>query len=605
MARLPIDALDYRKGPAFVAAGMNTVPVHDYQTGSPFHNLFYRARPTWVNSSFADSDCDYNDDGFPINVGTDPTRVQTVWMTSGAKDDFPVGNYRLSWVGGNGVKPSMSFGGSAAATITDDTNPQHTDYNITSFDGTCTLRIAKADIDASPGGAAAYEADPIRQIELCEVALAGTTVWNGSAFGANLLRQDWIDLYSRYAFIRVMNIAATNQKDSVTTHTGGLSKGSGAATFAHGDYEGGASQPNTGGAPLGVQIEMVNALGIQGWFCIPWEYTDDAVRDWAEQLVAELDPDTGPPIIEDGNEVWNPSFDANAKCQAAGLAEEAATESSPGAGDGRYSGDAFPFWSHYGFRAHQKMNIVQEVFDAAERDFCPVLCLQTGYTGRSSDSTTVNVSEPFNPLSTDRAGDHFPTFGITWYFGHWFATAPNWTDGGALNTTKGGPGNVTNGINQYPDFSEGMESLKYEIESFHTSDQNDTWRRNFEQVFAIWPDKHFVAYEANHHVVEDGTNDGTVELQAFVADYETDEFAGLIRLAARTFEDLGVNSLGKKPSTALFVATSTPLLADRGSHDGYWGAWDGFSNALESHDGTFKMGDSFHRIAGTKTTAVI
>jgi len=589
MARLEFLVTNPRKSNCAIE-GVQFEPVSDYEGGCPFNNIYYKARPGWVDNTWAKFDGTYSDDGWPEGVGSASSHIQTVLHTSPADGDFPYTDYRCSWVGGNGVKPSIIFNGGSAGTVTDATNPQHTDYNITAMAGTITFKISKADIDASPGGAAAYALDPIRDVEICETSLAGTT----RVGGANFIRQSRIDAVAPWGHIRVMNEAATNQKSGNTTYNAaGKTKPYTFATFSHGPYNGGAGEFRTGGMPLRALCELVSACGVQGWYCVPGEFTDAAVTDWATDLVTFHNFDTGPPIIELSNEMWNFGFAINAIMHQTGLAEEVATESSPGAGDGRHGGDSYPAWRQSGFRAKQVMDIIETVFDAAGKDFCPVLCMQTGYTGRNKNTYECNSSEPFDSGSTDMTGDFFPTFGFSGYFGSWFTGSVNWISGGALNTTKGGPGNVTNGEDQSPDFTEGYDSIEYEITQFHTNGAiGDTWQKNADQVFVHWPDKSIVAYEANHHCAGYGGNSGTPELLEFVNQYQSDRFAELLRLAHETWCGIFTTAGGKVPGWSWFTLTGPS------NPDGYWSLCTTLEDAAADSDGSFKLLDAARLVSG-------
>jgi len=599
MARVEFITPEPRSGGVFGKAGFNLGPQSDYNLGCIYRNLIYASRDQWVKNDWTSFDGSYSDDGWPLDVGTATSFIQTVIMTQQRISEMPTGLLRLSWVGGNGVRPNMAWSSSTIASSDTSTNPQYSTYDVTAWGGTVTYNILKADIDASPGGAAAYALDPIRDVELCPDADAGTTRYGG----ANLLEPAFLAAAAEWDYVRFLNISVANQKAGMTSHTPsvgvGQTKSNNYATMCHGPYNGGGARHRSGGATLGICIEIANQCGIKGWFHIPGEYTDQAVTDWAQELVDNYDHSMGPPIIENSNEIWNGGFSINAYTHSAGLAEEVATESSPGAGDGRHGGDSYPAWRQSGFRSHQMMNLVEAVFDAAGKDFSPVLCLQTGYTGRNKNTYECNSSEPFDSGSADMVGDFFPTFGTTNYWGAFLTSNAGWLTGGeaSLNTVKGGPGNVTPGQDQSPDFTEAYASCLYSINTYETNGAlSDTWQTNANQIFAHWPEKSMVAYEANHHATDYGGNDNTPEIYEWVSQYETEEFAFLLRRADQVWTSIFTTAGGKVPSLCFFVLVDQPAVANRGTVNGHWQMADSFAACVAPPDGTYKILDA-HKFA--------
>ncbi|MGL5083807.1 MAG: cellulose-binding protein [Microcoleaceae cyanobacterium] len=62
------------------------------------------------------------------------------------------------------------------------------------------------------------------------------------------------------------------------------------------------------GVPVEVMVELANETGIDPWFTIPHQATDDYVRNFAEYVKENLDPDLDV-YVEYSNEVWNYQFD--------------------------------------------------------------------------------------------------------------------------------------------------------------------------------------------------------------------------------------------------------------------------------------------------------
>ena len=79
-----------------------------------------------------------------------------------------------------------------------------------------------------------------------------------------------------------------------------------------------ATQASSKGVALEYMIEMANTVGANAWFNVPQTATDDYVTQMAQLIRDQLRPDLKA-HIEYSNEVWNPSFSANAHAREQGL----------------------------------------------------------------------------------------------------------------------------------------------------------------------------------------------------------------------------------------------------------------------------------------------
>ena len=61
------------------------------------------------------------------------------------------------------------------------------------------------------------------------------------------------------------------------------------------------------GAPLEVMVSLANTIKADPWFSLPYKANDDYVRNFAEYVKANLDPNLKV-YVEYSNEVWNPIF---------------------------------------------------------------------------------------------------------------------------------------------------------------------------------------------------------------------------------------------------------------------------------------------------------
>jgi hypothetical protein len=78
------------------------------------------------------------------------------------------------------------------------------------------------------------------------------------------------------------------------------------------------------GAPLELMVELINLLGVDGWFTVPHLATDDYARNFAATLKRLLGPGRKA-YIEYSNEVWNSHFSQADHAQERGLAEGLST----------------------------------------------------------------------------------------------------------------------------------------------------------------------------------------------------------------------------------------------------------------------------------------
>ena len=159
------------------------------------------------------------------------------------------------------------------------------------------------------------------------------------------------------------------------------------------------------GVPIEVMVALANQVGADPWFNIPHQASDEYVRQFAEYVRDNLDPDLVA-HFEFTNEVWNGQFEQFSWLNYAGeqrLGEDA--------------GD-FPAFKYYGYRAAEVLDIVQGVFGAeADSRVSGVLSTQTGNTGVLSiaiEGVELYIAEQ-NP--TAQVNTFFDAVGVTGYFG--------------------------------------------------------------------------------------------------------------------------------------------------------------------------------------------
>jgi hypothetical protein len=333
MALIPFGKSDLRKG-GLAADGINTTSTNYWTRGNPYWNLMYQSedniRTDGATSPFAGT---LNSDGYPLDYGTATNWIEW-YCWSEIQDEFPWGiDWVLTWEGGgNGtVKPKIN-----GMTPTVD-EAQRRVYAVTESDFTIArpLRIDVADIDA--WGTANYAADPIVNVRFEPLSMEGTCGYGE----ANFIRQDYIDAYSEFDYLRMMNFQATNQQ--ATNSSWADRKPTTYRTFAHGAYNGGAGRHAPAGAPLTVCLEIAKQVGIRPWVCIPHEYDDASITAFFEYIRDNWDWSYGHPMIEWTNEFWNTGFQQGQWCQAQGLLHDASTRyvTLGSMADSNFNGDYF------------------------------------------------------------------------------------------------------------------------------------------------------------------------------------------------------------------------------------------------------------------------
>ncbi len=168
------------------------------------------------------------------------------------------------------------------------------------------------------------------------------------------------------------------------------------------------------GAPPEILIALANQVGADPWFNIPHLATDEFVREFAEFIRDNLDPDLNI-YVEYSNEVWNSGFDQWHYARQEGLDF---FEERRQAGDnfGDQFGD-FPSNAFYGYRSAEILSIFHEVFAEDAGRINGVLSTQT--VNNFVTLEAISGAEYFFELNDPdgRVDDLFDSVGVTGYFG--------------------------------------------------------------------------------------------------------------------------------------------------------------------------------------------
>lgn len=121
------------------------------------------------------------------------------------------------------------------------------------------------------------------------------------------------------------------------------------------------------GVPLEVMIALSNQQKSEPWFNMPHQATDEYIRNFAQKVKAELNPDLNI-YVEFSNEVWNWNFKQTRYALEQGQARW-----------GKDKGDAFRQW--YGMRTNQMCEIWKKEFGNQRNRVICVIATQTNSEG--------------------------------------------------------------------------------------------------------------------------------------------------------------------------------------------------------------------------------
>lgn len=163
----------------------------------------------------------------------------------------------------------------------------------------------------------------------------------------------------------------------------------------------------TEGVPVEVMVALANATGTEPWFNMPWDATDDYIRQFASYVQANLNPELRA-HYEMSNEVWNWQFD-----QAQDAARSATERFGQDLGDG--------WMQEYGARAAGMASVLDSVYAGAEDQLVKVIATHTAWPGLEESALQAPA---WQALSSANAAPYlsFDTYAVTGYFGNSLGT---------------------------------------------------------------------------------------------------------------------------------------------------------------------------------------
>jgi hypothetical protein len=591
--------------------GINTQRFSDGSSELGFNNFNYLGRE-YIGEDYKTSSVSgavYDNSGYITNLGSSSGTAGNwfgyVVLANQGANLGTSGNLVMTWTGGGGAKPNIRGGG--ASLVTD--GAQRRVYSFTDLNNTIVpvVNIASGLADSVLGNHAdwaSYEANPVRITEICFEELEGTTRWGQ----ANFWRDDYIQVMGKFTGgIRVMNTLATNQQKGNIYFSN--RKPVGFRTYAHGAFDGGEVGVNgrlaPAGTPFEVAIDLCNRVGVPCWFNIPYQYVDStsSLEALANLIVEEYNPLNGVFGIEWSNEAWNSQFPHGDFLHTRGLIEDQNT-SSVVTTDGRYGGDAYPEWKHAGLMSTSAMKVMGPIFDAASGtgfQYCRILDIQTGGTGRNQDPQDVNTSVPYDSSSTETAKDWHDAVALTGYWGSNLVNEPQFSDNGASANLLTRKGAEVNTVNKYVSAGiTGCFNMWRDAEyAWQQENNNDSWERNRIQLTVDRDWEEILCYEGNHHMTWTGPSNQAPRLvQELVGNYSSLEWVEL----HGDFQKLWNNMFGGQYGGAYmhFVQIGQPAFGLRGypetddpTHTGWWGYCDSASSVIDADTDPYYNGRDY------------
>ena len=261
--------------------GINLTDVVDWSSEFVFVDVMKQSR-AWIPHDFAPNsdwtsgvDIPLGENGYPLvipfNNGIDPVQgIRTVMLTD-LENIFPAGEYRMISSGTGEIQ----LWGAASTTFR---SPIDTLIQLDNSNGILGLEILESN-----------ETDPIHDIHLIMPGFHNT--FESEPFHPSLL--SFID---DFQLIRFMDWTKTNNSE--------------VREWAERNTPNNYSQTTENGISYEYLIAISNLLQKDFWINIPHQASDDFIRQYAEMLHDQADPNLKI-YLEYSNEVWNNIFTQN------------------------------------------------------------------------------------------------------------------------------------------------------------------------------------------------------------------------------------------------------------------------------------------------------
>ncbi len=358
-----------------LAFGLNG--ISDWGPAQAFLNVFKTARDwtghlpgQWGGVDVEDMTAQgvLDENGYPTRMPDDVTHLQTFVMTElPAEATYAAGRYRLTYEGTGEL--TVDWG---ASNVTYGDGEIWFDYTP---NGENMVAISIRSTDTSGTG------DHLRNIELVKEE-------HIPAYDAGeTFNPLWLDLVDDVHALRFMDWMSTNNSTVVSWDD--------RPTPDMYSYD--------SGVPVEIMVELANQTSAEPWFNIPHNADDDYIRQFAQYVRDNLDPDLRA-HFEFSNEVWNFTF---------GQARDSAADA-----EIRFGGEVEAGWvQEYGARSAEMAMILDDVYAGEEDRLVKTIATHTGWPGLES---AILEAPDYVALDPANAAPYtlFDTYAVTGYFGY-------------------------------------------------------------------------------------------------------------------------------------------------------------------------------------------
>ncbi|MBE9125275.1 cellulose-binding protein [Coleofasciculus sp. LEGE 07081] len=475
-----------------IQIGTNLAGIADWSTQFPFLDAFKSSRPwitqgngVWNTKEYDELNLDENDwiKSLPSaeNPSADYTYVGTLLFRD-TGGNYPGGNYVVLYDGEGTLE--YGFDGKIDQTAS---APGRDVINVTPSNGGIHLKITETD----PNGTGNY----IRNIRVVPEKYENN-------YESVIFNPDFVEKTDDYSVLRFMDWMATNNSQQ--------SEWSARTKVENPTYAG-------SGVPVEIMVELANQTGVDPWFTMPHQATNEYITNFAQIVQKNLDPNLNV-YVEFSNEVWNGQFQ-----QASWAIEQGKKEwSDSGTSDYTKGRD----W--YSKRTTEITQIWDSVFDADKNRVIGVMAAQAANPWTASRA----LEYAWSSDQKSHADYGIDAIAIAPYFGNYLGSPTNaaevesWT-----KDSDGGLNKLFQEITQGGVLSNGVEggALK----------QAYDWTANYIDL-AKQQGLDLIAYEGGQHLVGHlGVEDNKAITNLFIAANRDPRMGDIYREYFTKWNELG------------------------------------------------------------------
>ena len=429
----------------------NPSGVSDWSTQMPFIDIMKSSRgflghtaDKWGGVSHGDLvDNGFLDaDGWPTEIPDEVTAIGTIWAWGNSEQsgvaESRSGTYVMKYDGEGDFRLS-------GVDIISQTDGEVVFTNVNG--GTMSLNITDTDPDGDGNYLRNFSIVKEEHVELHEAG--------------QLFNPDWIELVADARQFRFMDWMETNNSDQSEWSDRPMVD----------------DQTWTGGVPVEVMVDLANQLGIDPWFTMPHLATDEYMREFAEYVRDNLDPNLKA-TVEYTNEAWNWAFNHTQDL----LQMAADTFGTNAQGHANVN-------SYYAYKATQMALLWKDVYgEEAEDRLVTALGVQTGNMWTATSIFEAPTWRDADPENYVRPLDVFDAITGTTYFGGRTVSSADYRDElqAVLNDDSIDPFQWLADKLRDPEYGSSLPNVKANLEEL--------------RAVADLEGLDFIAYEGGQHV---------------------------------------------------------------------------------------------------------